>query len=209
MLTDKRILGIFAHREDFVCFGWPVFQNNKIARSLLVCTNDGEVPVAEVCKKENITWSATVGIDNRFSFMGLRSALMANHLRLIEAIGSAIALTRPDYILTHNPMGEYGHYDHTMIFRLLYNYFPKQNLIISDIMANSSYNVPLSEIPRLYRPLYQNPLCEVAPDLDWYKRNGDIFKKHDLWTANKGLNLPTFPAKPAGLFLLERDHADS
>lgn len=209
MLTDKRILGVFAHREDFVCFGWPIFQNKEVKRSLLVCTNDGYEPISEVCEKEDIRWFATVGLDNRFSYMGEGSRLREHHLMLMEAIGSAIALTKPDFIFTHNPMGEYGHYDHTMIFRLLYNYFPERRLIISDIMANSTYTVQVREVPRLYKHLYRDQICSVEADHEWYKRNGDIFKKHNLWTANRGLNLPIYPVKPAGLYLLERNHANS
>lgn len=200
MLEDKRILGIFAHREDFVCFGWPIFQNKNIDCSLLVCTNDGIDPISEVCENEGIPCMGTIGLDNRFSYMGGGSKLREHHLMMMDSIGSAIALTKPDFIFTHNPMGEYGHYDHTMVFRLIYNYFPKQRIIISDIMANSSYTVPVQEIPRLYKHLYENKICEVEADHEWYKKNGDIFKKHDLWTKNKGLNLPIYPVKKAGLY---------
>ncbi len=201
MLDNKRILGIFAHREDFIVFGWPVFQNENIKRSLLVCTNDGNKPIAEICKNENIDWFSTVGLDNRFSYMGGGSNLRKHHLEIMEAVHSAIALTKPDMIFTHNPMGEYGHYDHTMVFRLLYNYFPQQNIIISDITANSTYTVPVNEPQRLYERLYSNKLCDVEPDKEFYGRNANVFKKHSLWTNNKGLNPPVYPNK-AGLYLL-------
>ncbi len=208
-LEKKKILGVFAHREDFVVFGWPIFQNENIKRSLLVCTNDGEKPISEVCENEEINYYGTVGLDNRFSYMGGGSRLREHHLRIVDSIHSAIALTRPDYIFTHNPMGEYGHYDHTMLFRLVYNYFPKQNIIITDIMANSRYTVPVQEIPRLYEGLYREKICEVEPDHKFYKENGDIFKKYDLWTHNKELHFPTYPVKPAGLYLLKGNHVDT
>ena len=209
MLDDKRVLGIFAHREDFVAFGWPIFQNEKIKRQLLVCTNDGEKPIIEVCEQENINCFGTIGLDNRFSFMGEGSQLRKHHIMIVDSIAAAIALMKPDYIFTHNPMGEYGHYDHTMLFRLLYNYFPQYNIIISDIMANSSYTVPVQNIPRLYKHLYTNKIAEVMPDQKWYKRNGDIFKQDDLWTCNKGLNLPIYPVNHAGLYLLEAENVSS
>ena len=103
MLDNKRILGIFAHREDFIVFGWPIFQNSNIARLLLVCTNDGEEPIAEVCENEHILCTGTVGLDNRFSFMGEGSMLRRNHIMIAESIHTAITLFRPDYIFTHNP----------------------------------------------------------------------------------------------------------
>lgn len=209
MLANKRILGIFAHREDFVVFGWPIFQDHSITRSLLVCTNDGEKPIAEVCERESINLFGTVGLDNRFSFMGEGSQIRKHHLMILNAIHEAITLWKPDFIFTHNPMGEYGHYDHTFLFRLLYNYFPKQRLIISDILANSTYTVPVREIPRLDKPLYRTKIASVEPDHRFYKENGDIFKDQNLWTCNKGLNLPIYPVKPARLFLLGSENANT
>ena len=132
MLKNKRILGIFAHREDFIVCGWPIFQDQEIQRGLVICTNDGEKPVIEVCENEDIHFYETVGLENRFSYMGPDSNLRKYHLMIHNAIHAAITLMKPDFIFTHNPMGEYGHYDHTILFRLLYNYFPRQNIIISD-----------------------------------------------------------------------------
>ena len=40
-----------------------------------------------------------------------------------------------DFVFTHNPMGEYGHIDHKMIFELMYNRVDKP-LLITDLLQS-------------------------------------------------------------------------
>lgn len=199
---NTKILGIFAHREDHIVCGWPIFQNKVPRKFLVTCTGDGMVPFLKSCKNEHISCFRRVGLPNNFSCIGpgLKPAFAMKQIRAV--IQEAVRVIEPDFIFTHNPYGEYGHYDHRNLFDLVCETFPNKRIFITDIVAKSNCT-PLSNLKLVaYDKLYSQLFDEVKPDKEFYKRNAIMFAAHFMWTKNKYLNLPVYPVNSARLYLV-------
>lgn len=200
---NSKILCIMAHREDNIIFGWPILQNPDYDRYLLYCTNEASDLVTECCKRENTTLVGSVGLANGFSYRNVVTSFRQIHKIIGDCIAEAILKIKPDFLFTHNPFGEYGHYDHRFLFQLVYSTFPQYPLLITDIAVESEPYPIIKGVPRCFQELYINKKIEdCIPDLDFYRRNAELFEKHNMWDASPYLNLPLYPKESAGLYLL-------
>jgi len=188
------ILMILAHPDDEVIFGWPVLQqckNNRI--TLLTMTHNRkkygagpEEALQEVCAINQIHLLDLPRQETNFYRLPPRYA----DLVLPDVINSfkssielAVKLSRPDFIFTHNPMGEYGHGDHRMLFNLV-SMFNNQ-LLLTDICFSNRCHLSSGKIPyvyasTLYADYAQKDECEL--DMDWYNAMKQLYKKHKAWS---------------------------
>ena len=206
-VLDKKILCIFAHYEDHVVFGWPLLQNKMSGQVYLyTCTNQETPAVSESCKNIGLKYLGNAFLENGFSEPKRNinkngSCVGSNYQNLRLRIKQIVEQIKPDYIFTHNPLGEYGHYDHKFLFELIYNEF-ELPILITDIIAKSSYYHCHSFVPKLYSNLYSNLLSYVLPDYLFWDKQTKVFKEKNIFTKNANLDIPHYPKK-AGLWLIK------
>lgn len=207
-LNNKcKILSIFAHREDHVVFGWPILQgqDENIKKYHLVCVDEHCETVKNSCLVEGINYVGNCGLKNGFAKPHrniLKNKFLPNNYDYLrDEINAAIIKVKPDVLFTHNPMGEYGHYDHRMVFEVVCNEFNDLPIIITDITAKSSYYKHHRNIPQTFQHLYNEKIDTVKPDIQYYERNKQYFEKVDAWTNNENLNPPEYP-NDSGLYLI-------
>lgn len=209
----KKILGIFAHPDDEVLFGWPIFQSDEYEKHLMVCCSDfsrrarvREDALKEVCKRENINLFCCLDEDNNLYALPTRRAdyILTDAVSHIEQwINKAIDEIKPDFIFTHNPVGEYGHGSHRLLFEIVSQNPKVNNLLITDIVQESNHRSS-KEIPRIiwdayYREPLWNGVLEIL-DEGFYLRCREIYNKYNAWTWNKE------PIKHCNLFLLKAEN---
>ncbi len=190
-----RILSVFAHREDHVVCGWPILQNADFERFLICCTDDGIVPLEESCRIEGIAFEGVLGFPNGFFRNTSHGPHSLNVIAktLIARVEEVRLRVNPDYIFLHNPYGEYGHFDHRLVFEILYDAFLKSRFLISNIQAHSSHTIAYNQVPRVFNHFYKKVYDVVKPNLDFYRRNKKLYTAFKMWTDNPYLNEPKYP----------------
>jgi LmbE family N-acetylglucosaminyl deacetylase len=205
-LDNKKVLCIFAHREDHVVCGWPIMQNERINKHLLVCSKMG---IDDLPKQGTNNLKVLPGLDltNGFTYVRNGAYLREIYGRLCKTIAQALEQVKPDYLFTHNPFGEYGHYDHRILFETVHARFNKVPTIITDLTMYSACTFPLHKIAPIYQNLYNGSefLGEVEARQSYYRTNAELYRKYLLWTLNPHLNLPLYPTKKAKLYLLKQN----
>lgn len=190
--AKTKILGVFCHCDDEVLFGWPIFQSDEYEKHLMICCSDAERnrpnrkrALEEVCKQENINLIYCLDEPNDFYALPTRRAdyLLTDSVRNIETwLSSAITKIKPDYIMTHSVVGEYGHGSHRLLFEICSQHSKVNNVIITDICEKSNHRSH-DEIPISVRLAYYNNVCEEhSLDIGFYKRCKAIYDKHNAWT---------------------------
>jgi len=197
---DSKILCVFAHREDHIIFGWPILQDPRFKRYLLVCSSEAQDVVSKGCKNDNVISLGTVGLNNGFSYQVNR--IVDSYNAIFIKIKELIEIIKPDYIFTHNPMGEYGHYDHQFLFKLIYNEFLQQKIFVTDITVLSPCYPEFRTVPRLFKHLYKDKIEDAVPNIEFYKQNAVLFNKYNMWESSPHFNLPEYPREGFGLYLL-------
>jgi len=194
MINDgSKILCIFAHREDHVLFGWPILQNKKYERLLYLITFEALEINQEICKNENINFLGNAGLDNKFGLQQ-NMALPGKYKTIVKKLTKIIEAFKPDFIFTHNPMGEYGHCDHKLLFSVIYNTF-NIPILITDVLVKSSHCIRYDEIPKDCQWCYKLKIGEIEPDMEFYKRNRKLFLSRGLWTSSVSFILSQHPKK--------------
>lgn len=204
----KKVLGIFCHPDDEVLFGWPIFQTDEFEKHLMVCCSDfsrkgkcRENALKEVCKNENINLFCCLDEDNNFYSLPTRRAdyILTEAVSVIEQwINKAIVEIKPDFILTHNPVGEYGHGSHRLLFEIVSQFTAVHNLLITDICEKSNHRSH-SVIPSIiWESFYEfNSVSRHSLDQGFYFRCRAIYNKHNAWTWSKD------PIEVCNLYLLK------
>ena len=59
-ISNKKILSVFAHREDCILFGWPVLQNKSINHILYVIAKEAIEVINKVCENESINFLGSI-----------------------------------------------------------------------------------------------------------------------------------------------------
>jgi len=201
-----KVLSVFAHREDHIVFGWPVNQSNEYDKYLFTCTNDMPEAVNNSCRSAKINYVGNASVPNGFSIQENRR-LPLRYEQIKLALTNVIDSIKPDVLFTHNPMGEYGHYDHKMVFQIVCNEFKAYDLMITDIIAKSSHCHEMTSISREYAEFYKSSkkVITVTPDNKFYIKQALIFTQYKGWTENINLNIPLYPVKTS-LYLIQGEN---
>jgi len=193
----KKVLGIFAHPDDEVLFGWPIFQSDEYEKHLIICCDDvarkGQCrynALQEVCKQENIWLESILAEDNNFYALPTRRAeylLTDSILKIKSILESVIEEIKPDFIFTHNPVGEYGHGSHRLLFEIVSQHPLVENLLVTDICEKSNHRSH-DDIPSIvWDAYYEEAKRELPQEMDeaFYMRCRSIYNKYNAWTWNK------------------------
>jgi len=206
-MEKKKVLGIFCHPDDEILFGWPIFQSDQYEKYLLVICDDHtrrgacrKQALELVCQKENIQLLGCLSEDNNFYALPTRNAsyLLSHAINNINIwIDKIISEGNFDYIFTHNPVGEYGHGSHRLLFELVSQHEKVENLLITDMCQISNHRSHI-EIPSIVKSAYyNNRWMSEKLDLDFYNRCYQIYKQFDAWTWSKD------PINYCSLYLLK------
>lgn len=191
-----KILGIFAHPDDEIIFGWPIFQNYGISKHAAYMTGEPSrlLALSRVGEIANFTWECA----------GFEDFTLSNHPNEVNSyINELIKRTNPDFIYCHNPDGEYGHPDHKAIFLQTLNSEISKNILISNIIVpvNSSKWETLNEISKNSAPYYGEIICNVSQQKKVFEDFENVYKQHGCWTWSDKYSLPS----DASLYILKAD----
>jgi LmbE family N-acetylglucosaminyl deacetylase len=201
-LEGKRILMVFAHCDDELVCGWPILQNPKIAKSLIIATSDRFNSKRIWCgHRQYVTQDLSKMLGIKFRALNYDSGLIHLNNRdgsLLEAeraILSAVHDFEFDYIFTHNPHGEYGHLDHVFLSNLLFRSI-KSPLLITDITMESDWTEIKPTTDRYSRTYYHTQVSTVNLNSDFYRKVVNYYKSRKVWTWSQE------PAPSANIFLI-------
>lgn len=193
-----KALGILAHPDDEIIFGWPVFQNRDIERHLLTISHNANTygkrsmdALREVCLCENINLIEWPGIDNMFYRLPDRYArfcLIDAVKKIKNVFSKSLADVKPDFIFTHNPMGEYGHGDHKLLFELIASF--AGTIRFTDICIKTNDHISYREIPKVFKRYFTNQCYVAQRDDIFYDRCQEIYKKYASWSWPLGRGGP-------------------
>jgi len=196
-----KILMILAHPDDEVLFGFPILQYKEYPKShymdktttisLLTLSDNaekyGEGPIQalqEVCRYNQVNVLSLPRTSTNFYRCAPRyeNRVLRDVIQLFRKnIETAIGMTQPDFIFTHNPMGEYGHGDHRFVFNLVAQY--DVPLLLTDICFSIETHLSSEDIPKIYKKcLYNKEGVEHHLDLAWYERMKTIYERHGAWS---------------------------
>jgi len=190
------ILLIFAHPDDEVVFGWPVIQKAKEDKDqlyllTLVHNRDKygvgpESALQEVCTYSDMELIPIARQETNFYRLPTRYCdltLTKVCDEFTRQIGKAIDRINPDYIFTHNPMGEYGHGDHRAIFNMVSVFHVP--LLLTDICFHNKCHLSSNHIPDIYKEYFYYMATDskhYSLDLKWYENMKAIYEKHKAWS---------------------------
>jgi hypothetical protein len=207
-MQKKKVLGILCHPDDEVLFGWPIFQAQDIEKYLVIICDDyarkgscRRNALRKVCKQENINLIQCHSYDNNFYTLPTRRAEILLNFVIDEInfiISKAIDEVNPDFIFTHNPVGEYGHGSHRLLFELVSQHPKVNNLLITDVCQESNHRSH-KEIPQFINDIFYKKVFRRNYKLDmfFYLRCKAIYDAYRAWTWNKE------PIKNCNLYLLK------
>lgn len=202
LLEGKHVLMVLAHCDDELVCGWPIFQNPKIRKSLIIVSSDRnnrerqwcghrKFVTQDLCRSLGIE-SCILDHDSEFYRLDHRSGKLA---KVEQDILRSIRKFSFDYLFTHNPHGEYGHLDHIFIANLLLR-AANHPLLISDISLTSDWTKTPPALDRYARTYYRNPVGEFALDRAFYRRVMQFYETRGVWTWSQE------PAEKCGLYMV-------
>lgn len=192
ILKDKKILCVFSHPDDEIIFGYPISQIGNCW--LYVVSNNFEKrrenpirALEEVCSISDIKLVQTPDIQSGFYRLPIRFVdyTLKDVISKIKTnIERAIDKIKPDYLFTHNPIGEYGHGDHRLLFNLITTYFDLP-MLITDICQSIDCHLSSKAIPRIYKNTFytkDNKIGEYVLDESWFSRRKAVYEKCGAWS---------------------------
>jgi hypothetical protein len=199
---NSTVLMVMAHPDDEVILGFPILQDERIKKKILICSSDlnnperqwcshRKVPLGEICRKLDIEHKC-LDYDSEFYRMNTRQEMLS---KMMQHVSEEIDNFDYDYIFTHNVLGEYGHIDHQIVHQIVM----QKNVpcIFSDIFIRSNW-CPYGGISDLYASMY-NFKCigHVENDMNFYNMVKNFYLSHNVWTWSKD------PVRECGLYLIK------
>lgn len=206
VLRAKKVLCLMAHPDDEVVFGWPILQDRGIERHLIVVSGDYErygskriQGLASVCNEFGIVLQECLSLPATFYNLPTRYAGLTLNVAIqqIEAVlRRVIQEVEPDYLFTHNPMGEEGHGSHRFLFELVIAHELFSNVLVSDMVYVNRNRLTVSHISKFWQKMLYNTknyIGETELDEEFFVKCRDFYENCGTWTWRSGV--PTGVAK--------------
>lgn len=202
-LSGKHVLIVLAHPDDEIICGWPIFQMSDVKKSILIASSDRFNPERTWCAHRKFVFQ---DVCKAFTINGFCLDFNSGFYKLPHRTGALcdfyseilrhIEIFRPfDYVFCHNPLGEYGHHDHKLIFNIVSNYV-EEPIIITDIVMSSDWSPIDSLSQRTLSLYYRQMITEVRRSSEVFNSVENMYRRHKVWTWNQQ------PSDSCGLFLI-------
>ena len=108
-----KVLMVLAHPDDEIIFGWPIFQNFRIQKEIIMCSTDYNNParqqyahrkflLQEVCEKYQVPLTC-FDYPSEFYKLETRGTTLEDcQNTIVDCVKSKV--NDFDYVFTHNPM---------------------------------------------------------------------------------------------------------
>jgi LmbE family N-acetylglucosaminyl deacetylase len=202
ILEGKHILMVLAHCDDELVCGWPILQNPKIRKSLIIVSSDRNNRERQWCSHRKFVTQdlcrslainpCILDYNSEFFRLNHRNGQLA---KLEHNILNAIHRFSPDYVFTHNLHGEYGHLDHVFIANLLFR-AADYPLLISDLTMSADWTKTPPSSQRYVRTYYRNLVGRFSLNHSFYRHVKQFYETRSVWTWTQE------PAEECGLYLL-------
>ena len=190
-LKGKRVLMVLAHPDDEVIFGWPILRMEGMTKGLFTvsynrCGSLSQKPLLEVCERNGVRLVGLPVCMNNFYRLPPRyetPTLQEVTSKIIMGLQDSITRFRPDFLFTHNPIGEYGHGDHRFLFNVCT--LMSNPLLMTDICQTNNCHLSTERIPRVFRETFYRLECRLGSfslDLEWYEGMKQIYEQGKAWT---------------------------
>lgn len=191
-LTGKKVLMVYSHCDDEIVCGWPVFQDPSIEKYVLIVSSDRNNDARQWCNHRrwvflDLCKSLGIGakvLDYSSDFYAL-SHRTGNLAKFENDVLRSISSLPADFIMTHNPFGEYGHLDHRFLSDLLRRSL-NSPIIITDIEYNSDWTDIYPKSDRYRRQYFYDCLGRVQLDHRFYRYVEHYYKSRNAWTWSQG-----------------------
>lgn len=202
-----KVLCVFAHPDDEVLWGWPLLQDARNQRGVLAISDnrrldnplwgDRSVQAFHELGKQEGWFTFCGGMPAEFYRLPFRRApvtLPDTVARIRQLIDKIVADFKPDIVFTHNPIGEYGHADHRLVFELVCTTPAVRQVQFTDICIKNECHVSYKRIPDYLwecTVFFQNRKYEAKVDMYFFERCRAVYQKHNAWTWNHGIAVET------------------
>ena len=191
-----KILGVFAHPDDELLWGFPMMQYGDVDRYLMTISDNhngydyhAKLALETVCKSAGIKLVECSCLPSEYYRIATRrrpTTLMLDVVPTIVArLRRVIAEVKPDRVITHNPFGEYGHGDHRLLFNIVSN-LPELDdveITFTDACQLNKTHLSFENIPRRIREAYyRDKIEEYTLFMDWFQPLREIYKEHGAWS---------------------------
>lgn len=191
-----KVLGVFAHPDDELLWGFPMMQYDDFDRYLMTVSDNhngygahAKQALEEVCRAARIKLVECSGLPSEYYRIATRHKPTTLMLDVVPTILSRLRRVldevKPDRIITHNPFGEYGHGDHRLLFNVV-SMLPETDgveIVFTDACQLNKTHLSFENIPRRVREAYyRNCLDECKLAMNWFEPLREIYKSHDAWS---------------------------
>lgn len=191
-----KALAIFAHPDDEILWGWPIMQDPQIKKYLLTVSDNHNgygvhavEALREVCKLADVRLVDCIGLPSEYYKVATRYkafTLMREVVpMIISGIRAAIWEVWPDFIITHNPFGEYGNGDHRLLFNIVSTLHETDKITINftDACQWNRSHLSSETIPRrIVEAYYRNRLDDYELNEDWFVSLQRVYEVHKAWS---------------------------
>ena len=193
-MPNNSVTMVMAHPDDEILWGWPVFFDKSYDVEILMCSSDANNPEREWCKHrkkplEELCETYQVPLtclDYNSGFY--KTASRQSDPPLISDIyydiAKRVSEIKTDYIFSHNPLGEYGHFDHRLLFNIC---LENSNvpILITDMSMKTNWP-SYYEIPNNLKMFYQRKLYDTKIPIEEYERARKLYLDAGVWTWSRG-----------------------
>ena len=187
-----KVLMVLAHPDDEIIFGWPIFQNFRIQKEIIMCSTDYNNParqqyahrkflLQEVCEKYQVPLTCFDYPSEFYKLETRVTTLEDCQNTIVDCVKSKV--NDFDYVFTHNPIGEYGMIDLKIVFEWMYNRVDEKPILITDLLQYETHWPSYHEIPsRIKKDFYHTKLGDYELDIDIYTDCYNIYMNGRAWT---------------------------
>lgn len=208
-----KCLLVYAHCDDELLWGHPWLLDRSLERSVLICCSDrlnparqsyrrGEEALAAVCADVGVTEHRVLS-DYFSEFYRLRTRGAGDGPLLKDWWRDAQAAVREmmvgcDFIVSHNPWGEYGHLDHVLVRRMVIETEG------SPVLHWTTARVETSTWPVGQHSLQGHYRWFTGTDHDEFSRLKEHYVSRDCWTWSSAEPKDVYLAKDDPCTMLEQ-----
>ena len=190
---------VIAHPDDEVVFLWPFMEGDCSDLTILCCTSDLNNLERDWCKYRKRSLIKIAEIKGaEVECLDYSSDLCANlktrrepgmgdetapYRMAIDHISKRIGILSSgvDYVATHNPMGEYGHLDHKLVFDTVMR-SSSAEVRFTDICMPTNWQKENKIPPKIKEIFYKEKVSEHSINDNFLALGKRLYELENGWT---------------------------